>query len=175
MIWTLATTIPGMRSGTPIGRAAKAAATSATTSAIMTGDNWTRGRAAAMMSTRDCSDAAQETTGKSRFGQRGDETACRSSVLMEGGIRVRSREIVAEIVASFPWCYPLTELSVIRHEPDNRLLECPLAADAEFIVTVNTAPGHFDRKQYQAVSVARPGQFLNVPEIARLVKNLIRD
>ena len=53
-------------------------------------------------------------------------------------------------------CYPLTELSVIRHEPDNRFLECALAANAEFIVTVNTAPGHFDRKQYQAVGVARP-------------------
>ena len=63
-------------------------------------------------------------------------------------------EFVAEIVESFPVCYPLTELSVIRHEPDNRFLECALAADAEFIVTVNTAPGHFDRKHYQ--TVARP-------------------
>ena len=44
---------------------------------------------------------------------------------------------VAEIVESFPVCYPLTELSVIRHEPDNRFLECALAASAEFIVTVN--------------------------------------
>ena len=55
-------------------------------------------------------------------------------------------EFVAEIVESFPICYPLTELSVIRHEPDNRFLECALAASAGFIVTVNTAPGHFDRK-----------------------------
>ena len=54
-------------------------------------------------------------------------------------------ELVAEIVASFAVCYPLTELSVIRHEPDNRFLECALAASAEFIITVNTAPGHFDR------------------------------
>ena len=83
-------------------------------------------------------------------------------------------EFVAEIVESFPVCYPLTELSVIRHEPDNRFLECALAADAEFIVTVNTAPGHFDRKQYQAVSVARPGEFLSVPEVGRLVKKLVR-
>lgn len=82
-------------------------------------------------------------------------------------------EFVAEIVESFPVCYPLTELNVIRHEPDNRFLECALAADAEFIVTVNTAPGHFDRKQYQAVRVARPGEFLNVPEVGRLVKKLI--
>ena len=83
-------------------------------------------------------------------------------------------EFVAEIVESFPVCYPLTELSVIRHEPDNRFLECALAADAEFIVTVNTAPGHFDRKQYQAVTVARPTEFLNVPEVGRLVKKLTR-
>jgi PadR family transcriptional regulator, regulatory protein PadR len=54
-------------------------------------------------------------------------------------------EFVAEIVESFPVCHPLTELSVIRHEPDTRFLECALAADAEFIVTVNTAPGHFDQ------------------------------
>ena len=83
-------------------------------------------------------------------------------------------EFVAEIVDSFAVCYPLTELSVIRHEPDNRFLECALAVSAEFIVTVNTAPGHFDRKQYQAVSVARPGEFLNVPEVGRLVKKRIR-
>jgi predicted nucleic acid-binding protein len=83
-------------------------------------------------------------------------------------------EFVAEIVESFIVCYPLTELSVIRHEPDNRFLECALMASAEFIVTVNTAPGHFDRKQYQGASVMRPSEFLNVPEIGRLVKKLTR-
>ncbi len=49
-------------------------------------------------------------------------------------------EFVAELVESVFVCYPLTELRVIRHEPDNRFLECALAASAEFIVTVNTAP-----------------------------------
>jgi predicted nucleic acid-binding protein len=68
----------------------------------------------------------------------------------------------------------LTELNIIRHEPDNRFLECALVASAEFIVTVNTAPGHFDRKQYQTASVARPGEFLNIPEVGRLVKKLSR-
>jgi predicted nucleic acid-binding protein len=82
--------------------------------------------------------------------------------------------LVAEIVESFQVCYPLTELSVIRHEPDNRFLECALAANAEFIVAVNTAPGHFDRKHYQALSAARPGEFLNLPDVGRLVKRLIR-
>ena len=61
-------------------------------------------------------------------------------------------EFVAEIVEVFPDCYPLTELGVIRHEPDNRLLECALAVGAEFIGTVNTAPGHFDRKRLVSVS-----------------------
>jgi predicted nucleic acid-binding protein len=58
--------------------------------------------------------------------------------------------------------------------PNNRFLECALAADAEFIVTVNTAPGHFDRKQYQSVNVATPSEFLSVPDVGRLVKRLIR-
>jgi predicted nucleic acid-binding protein len=83
-------------------------------------------------------------------------------------------EFVAEIVERFPVCYPLTDLRVIRHEPDNRFLECALAVSAEFIVTVNTAPGHFDRKQYQTTGVMRPGEFLNLPEVGRLVKKLMR-
>jgi predicted nucleic acid-binding protein len=83
-------------------------------------------------------------------------------------------EFVAEIVESCRVCHPLTELSVIRHEPDNRFLECALAASADFIVTVNTAPGHFDRKQYQDVAVVRPGEFLNLADVERLVKTLIR-
>ena len=83
-------------------------------------------------------------------------------------------ELVAEVVETFPVCHPLTELSVIRHEPDNRFLECALAADAEFIVTVNTAPGHFDRKLYQTVAVVRPSEFLQLPDVGRLAKKLIR-
>jgi predicted nucleic acid-binding protein len=100
-------------------------------------------------------------------GQSGDSRRAR-------GRPGRHPEFVAEIVESFPVCYPLTELSVIRHEPDNRFLECALAASAEVIVTANTASGHFDRKQYQAVNVARPGELLNIPEVGRLVKRLIR-
>ena len=84
-------------------------------------------------------------------------------------------EFVAEIVDSCRECQPLTELNVIRHEPDNRFLECALAVSADFIVTVNTAPGHLDRKQYQSVGVLRPGEFLNLPEVGPLVKKLIRD
>lgn len=84
-------------------------------------------------------------------------------------------EFVADIVDVCRECHPLTELSVIRHEPDNRFLECALAASADFIITVNTAPGHFDRKQYQSVRVLRPGEFLNLPEVGGLVRKLVRD
>jgi hypothetical protein len=45
-----------------------------------------------------------------------------------------SVQTAALIVEQFPVCYPLTDLSVIRHEPDSRFLECALAGSAEFIV-----------------------------------------
>ena len=83
-------------------------------------------------------------------------------------------EFVAEIVEICRVCHPLTDLNVIRHEPDNRFVECALAASADFIVTVNTAPGHFDRKQYQGVGVVRPGEFLNLTDVGRLVRKLPR-
>src|SRR5262245_50555057 len=57
-------------------------------------------------------------------------------------------EFVDEIIESFPACYPLTALTIIRHEPDDGFLACARAANAELIVTVNAAPDHFDRKQY---------------------------
>ena len=84
-------------------------------------------------------------------------------------------DFVAELVESCRVCHPLTELRIIRHEPDNRFLECALVTNADFLVTVNTAPGHFDRKKYQSVSVVRPGEFLNLPEVARLVRKLTRE
>ncbi len=57
-------------------------------------------------------------------------------------------DFVAEIVENCRICHPLTELRIIRHEPDNRFVECAFAANADFIVTVNTAPGHFDRERF---------------------------
>jgi hypothetical protein len=38
----------------------------------------------------------------------------------------------------------------------------------------SASPGRFDRKPYQAVSVARPSEFLNTPYEGRLKKRLIR-
>jgi predicted nucleic acid-binding protein len=81
-------------------------------------------------------------------------------------------DFVADVVETCHVCYPLTELSVIRHEPDNRFLEWALAANADYIITVNTARGHFDLKRYQSVAVVRPGEFLNLPDVGRLIKNL---
>lgn len=81
-------------------------------------------------------------------------------------------DFVAEIVETCHVCHPLTELRIIRHDPDNRFLECAFAATVDVIVTVNTARGHFDQKQYQSVSVLTPGEFLSLPELQPLLKKL---
>ena len=81
-------------------------------------------------------------------------------------------DFVAEITKACRICHPLTELRVIRHEPDNRFLECAFAAEADFLITVNTARGHFDQKQYQSVRVVTPGEFLKLPEVSPLWKKL---
>ena len=74
-------------------------------------------------------------------------------------------EFAAEIVACFPLCYPLTELSVIRHA---------LAANMHFILTVNTAPRALRSEAVSGGQRAWPGEFLNVPEVGRMLKKLIR-
>ena len=81
-------------------------------------------------------------------------------------------DFVAEIVEACHVCHPLMELSVIRHEPDNRFLECALASGAEYLVTVNTARGHFDRESYNGVRVVTPGEFLALAEVRRLLDEL---
>jgi len=53
-----------------------------------------------------------------------------------------------------------------------RFLECAFASSVDFIITVNTAPGHFDRKNFQTVGVVTPGEFLNLAEVSRLVARL---
>lgn len=41
---------------------------------------------------------------------------------------------------------------------------------ADFIITVNTARGHFDRAEYQGVKVLTPGAFVNLPAVQKLVQ-----
>jgi putative PIN family toxin of toxin-antitoxin system len=78
-------------------------------------------------------------------------------------------ELMTEVVAAVQLCYPLTELNVIRHEPDNRFIECALAVHADYIVTVNTARGHFDQKRYGEARVLTPGAFVNLSCIQHLI------
>jgi predicted nucleic acid-binding protein len=78
--------------------------------------------------------------------------------------------LLQQILSKLELCYPLTELEIIRHKPDNRFLECALSVSADFIVTVNTAHGHFDQPDYQGVRVATPGAFLNLPAAQKLVQ-----
>ena len=79
-------------------------------------------------------------------------------------------ELLQRILSVLEFCYPLTELDVVRHKPDNRFLECALALPVDFIITVNTARGHFDKPKYQGVSVATPGVFLNLSGVRKLVQ-----
>ena len=81
-------------------------------------------------------------------------------------------EFLSEITRAVEICYPLTTLSVIRHEPDNRFLECALAVKADYLVTVNTARGHFDCANYGPVRVTTPGRFVNLAGVLPLIDKL---
>lgn len=79
-------------------------------------------------------------------------------------------DLLQRIISAAEHCYPLTELDVIRHKPDNRFLECALAVPVDFIITVNTARGHFDQANYQGVKVLTPGVFVNLPAAQKLAR-----
>ncbi len=81
-------------------------------------------------------------------------------------------DFVLEVTETCRLCHPLTELRAIRHEPDNRFLECALVANVDYLITVNTARGHFDKKQYQTVNVVTPGEFLNLAPVVRLARKV---
>ena len=80
--------------------------------------------------------------------------------------------LLEEIQEHFHLCLPLFTATAIKHEPDNRLLECALACRADYLVTVNTARGHFDRKSYGDVRVATPGEFLQLGDVQTLLWGL---
>lgn len=77
-----------------------------------------------------------------------------------------------EIQSGLELCFPLFTATAIEHEPDNRFLEVALAVRADYLITVNTARGHFDREFYERVRVVTPGQFLNQPEVQSLIAKL---
>ena len=81
-------------------------------------------------------------------------------------------EFLGEVSETIQICYPLIHLSIIRHEPDNRFIECALAVKADYLVTVNTARGHFDRKGYDEVQVVTPGVFANLDAVQPLIRRL---
>ena len=83
-------------------------------------------------------------------------------------------EFLAALLPQMQICFPLTHLSVIRHSPDNRFLECALAVQADFLITVNTARGHFDQPCYEHTRVCTPGVFANLPETQPLIRQLIQ-
>ena len=62
--------------------------------------------------------------------------------------------------------------TAIEHEPDNHFLEVALAVQADYLITVNTARGHFDRKNYENVRVVTPGEFLKQREVQSLLAGI---
>ncbi len=54
--------------------------------------------------------------------------------------------------------------------PAALIVELCLAVPVEYLLTVNTANGHFDRPDYQGVLVLSPGRFLHLPEVQGLVQ-----
>ena len=78
--------------------------------------------------------------------------------------------LLEEIQRHFALCLPLFSATAIAHEPDNRILECALACQADYLLTVNTAPGHFDQPRYGDVRVLTPGAFLTLPATQTLLR-----
>jgi predicted nucleic acid-binding protein len=81
-------------------------------------------------------------------------------------------KFLEEIQSGLELCFPLFTATAIEHEPDNRFLEVALAVQADFLITVNTARGHFDRKFYERVRVVTPGEFLNERAVQSLIAGL---
>lgn len=82
--------------------------------------------------------------------------------------------LLEQIQEHFHLCLPLFSATAIEHEPDNRVLECALACEADYLITVNTARGHFDREFYGNVRVVTPGEFLQLSEVQTLLRGLTR-
>jgi len=77
-----------------------------------------------------------------------------------------------EIQAGIELCYPFFSATAIEHEPDNRFLEVALAAQVDYLITVNTARGHFDRKSYENVRIVTPGGFLKERAVQSLLAGI---
>jgi predicted nucleic acid-binding protein len=80
--------------------------------------------------------------------------------------------LLEQIQSHFRLCLPLFSATAIAHEPDNRILECALASQSDYLITVNTARGHFDRKSYGDVRTATPGEFLGLSSVKALLRKM---
>lgn len=105
---------------------------------------------------------------------RGSLEAWASPAMLEeyADVLADDADFFAELVPHLRLCFPLTPLAIIRHEPDNRFIECALAVQAEYLVTVNTARGHFDRRSYGPTRNVTPGTFVNLPAVQPLIRAL---
>lgn len=74
-------------------------------------------------------------------------------------------DAVATIVEAADVVDPKTKISVISDEPDNRILECAVKAQANFIISGDS---HLlDLKEYKGIHILKPAQFLTLLEKER--------
>ncbi len=105
--------------------------------------------------------------------RRSIELGASPAIVVEyGDVLGDTPEFLACPIEVLELCHPLTVLRVVRHEPDNRFIECALACDANYLVTVNTARGHFDQSRYGSTRVVTPGRFVNLPSVVELIQRL---
>jgi len=72
------------------------------------------------------------------------------------------REAIAEVAGLTRLVRPAKRLEgIVSHDPDHRMLECAVAAQAAFLVTGNTKYFHA-LKTFQGVQIVTPRQFLDL-------------
>lgn len=67
---------------------------------------------------------------------------------------------IAEITAAAVMVHPEERVSAATDEPDNRFLECALAARADYLVTGNLR--HFPALEFEGVRIVSPARFAEV-------------
>ncbi len=80
------------------------------------------------------------------------------AIRREAGAAIRRLKAVAHLIT------PDFTLQLLPDPPDNRVLECAVAASADYLVTGNTR--HFPFREFRGVKIVTPTEFLAALEPA---------
>lgn len=77
-----------------------------------------------------------------------------------------SRDEIVDAISAIDYATdvknPGVRLNVIKHDPDNRILECAVKAQADFIVSGDTLL--LDLGDYKGIRILKPARFLDMLE-----------